>query len=1374
MKRFLFVLLCIIGFGSTYLCFGAQVSKIKANISSFYTVYITEENPWVENFDTTTAQAPFPSCIDILQSNTINDVVYPIVVDTTLATTLPSALLMRGTNTIALPIIDKEFADCSISFYVVGTGSINIGTVNDTIASSFVSVITRNVTAYNTTRYEIDLNAYSNLTGNRLAIQSSSNADFLLDSVTIHIRSGCHKPFDVTTVEIGDTSARFEFQVSPLSYQIEYMVSTLTEDLIRDTIPVTSQIEITGLNPETYYLFYVRSFCTDSCISDWTTKPFTTMPTPLQAPFVLDFENNSVDAMFKTKNVGVTSFVFGNYSSAVRNGMRALYISTDNGVSNDYNITSSSFNYAILPVLITPGSYEISYYWKAGGDKSTSNYAFDYGRVFLAPMSFNVNSYSSVYPGLSNSSLPDNCIALDDGSALAKSYGKWIQQSTTFSTREDIRMKLVFFWRNDNSSGFQPAISFDDFTITKYICDEGIDSTKINVITNNSVTFSVYPFPELRDSITYIVRSNSNVTVDSATVNVAANNKITVAGLTPLTDYTIELYGYCNESATHSSKVSFKTFCDPVIVNDSISYFEDFDSCSRYNSFLVEFPCWHYKDLYGLSVMYPDDNAYQGANSISVYYYNDEMISRLFSLTPGSYEISVYARSEYPGAEITFSCQDVNSTVDTKLITRTVGNVYDPIVAKLDIANAGDYIISIEFNTLNLQQGDLFFDNLSIIKTSLMRPYNLAVDNITVNSADISWSSYHNTHKLRLFDDNNQLVIDTIIRNALSISLSGLKQSTNYRVELNAISDDEQSLSEVVTISFNTNCGAFNCYFNDFDRYSTKERPICWELEAYTSSGDDYIDNNNVQWEVYNLNGRTALMLYSSYMSLRSINIVYSPELYITQGSMLSFDYFNNNDNVAGKEDSLVVSIVSNGVESEPILIADYIVANNGWNSFSYDMSAYEGNTVKIKFMSRSYYYATGRFIGIDNFNVSGVSKIDTFNVVVFPNTDYNGYGFNVNADQLVVGDTTTFTRRDKGNECDVITVLNVIVPSPDATVIYDTICKGDVYNTELFTGLNEPGIYMVNLVSANGGDSSVVLCLNVLDLYYNINLSLCEGQTYNFAGQTITSAGIYTDTLVRACGCDSIVTLTVTNTAKYYEETAYFCQFDSYFWQKTATFYYTPGRYENVLTNAAGCDSIEVLNLIMLPVFTYSLLDLCQGDSYDFDGQIITEAGEYAKSFKNILGCDSDVVLSVSSIPTVYENITATINDGDTYEFGGELLTQAGTYEHTFSTDKGCDSVVTLTLNVITSADNAYALPIVVAPSPVLGGQSTYVTHEWTAAEQNGMRVEVLNSVGQVVEVFTPTTYPIEVKGINVSGIYIIRVTSGTGNVYLGRLVVK
>ena len=44
--------------------------------------------------------------------------------------------------------------------------------------------------------------------------------------------------------------------------------------------------------------------------------------------------------------------------------------------------------------------------------------------------------------------------------------------------------------------------------------------------------------------------------------------------------------------------------------------------------------------------------------------------------------------------------------------------------------------------------------------------------------------------------------------------------------------------------------------------------------------------------------------------------------------------------------------------------------------------------------------------------------------------------------------------------------------------------------------------------------------------------------------------------------------------------------------------------------------------------------------------------------------------------------------------------------------------------------------VPALVAPNPVLGGQSTYVTHEWTAEEQSGMRVEVLKRFPVIREV--------------------------------------
>ena len=186
----------------------------------------------------------------------------------------------------------------------------------------------------------------------------------------------------------------------------------------------------------------------------------------------------------------------------------------------------------------------------------------------------------------------------------------------------------------------------------------------------------------------------------------------------------------------------------------------------------------------------------------------------------------------------------------------------------------------------------------------------------------------------------------------------------------------------------------------------------------------------------------------------------------------------------------------------------------------------------------------------------------------------------------------------------------------------------------------------------------------------------------------------------------------------------------------------------------------------------------LCEGDlipDYGFNAYDIVSDTIISVVVKGSDGCDSLVMdITIDFIPTVYVDITETINEGESYEFAGNTYTQAGTYEGHFFTDLGCDSIVTLTLIVTTPVDNAYALPIIVAPNPVLGGQSTFVNREWTAEEQNGMRVEVLNAVGQVMDVFTPATFPIEVDGIYTSGVYYIRVTSGTGEVYLGRLVVK
>ena len=1399
------------------------------------TVYITEENPWVENFDNTTPDYRFPHCVYPVQTKTVNDVVYPIVMDTVTSITAPAALAMRGANIIALPIIDKEMTECKVAFYAAGSGSIYIGTVTDIEPTSFRQITAKTISS-SLTRYEVDLSLYNNIIGNRLALQSSTSANLFIDSLMISSKPECFDPRGLSFVEIGDTSIIASFTLSSIADSVEYMVYTGTDTIVRDILPDTNQIVVGGLTELTNYTFAVRSLCSDGSVSGWSTRLFTTVASPIVAPFTIDFEDNTLNSKLNIVNGGSAYFVIGTYATAVKDGTQALYISTSSsGTNNSYNANSSSCNYATIPVLIEPGKYDFSFDWKAGGEGTST--MWDYGRVFLAPMSMTFESSTSLPSGLTYNSLPSECVALDGG-ALNLSSGNWENVTNTFIVNSRVRMQLVFMWRNDNSTATQPGIAYDNFKIVKYDCMNSIDSARIINITDNSVTLNVYPNPAIHDSITYVLSDETGAVVDSTTVDLSTNNTFTISNLEDDTEYSIVLWGYCDEGKTTEISGSFTTLCSSIVVTDNNPFFEGFESYSHSISFTTLFPCWTYTSVYGYSniTSLPTSSTevgsmpYEGNNGLRLYSNNEKVISRVFSLTQGIHEISLYAVAKVPGAEITIKYRPIADATDSVLITQVVGNSYQPVVAKLDIAQAGDYVISIDINTRPIASGYLAIDNLSIRKASVFLPFNLAVDHVTYSTADVSWSSYNNTNKFRLYDSNNTLIKDTTLVGVTNITLSGLSEKSTYTVEVNAIENGLSS--DTISASFTTTCMPVSNYFNDFEGYESMSRPDCWILEAFTSTGAQYTPSYTTphpQWQVYNVDGHNGLMLESSYMSERTQNIVYSPEINITQPLSLTFDYYNNNQNSSvSNMDSLVVTIISNGVESEPILIADYQTTNSIWCSFQYDLSAYQGSSVIVKFWTRSYYYSNGRYIGIDNFSVSCVTQGATYNDVTCPQSNYTGHGFNISANELVVGDTTTYTRRQPGVTCDSIITLNLYVPSPFTTVSYDTICEGQVYNSGLFSGITNPGRYTINGTSSIGCDSNVILYLAVVDVNNYITVNLCEGQTYNFAGQTITAAGVYTDTAVNSRGCDSVTVLTVTYTPKYYEETAYFCEGTSYTWTKNGTSYTVGGRYENRLTNAYGCDSIEVLNLIMLPTNVYQTAELCEGQDIEFFGNTITEAGTYTHRLANSLGCDSIINLTVTTtpapftqvsdyvcegqeyygygftlndivsdtvvtrtvkttegcdsiveltldlIPTAHVAIAATINEGETYEFGGNSLSQAGEYEHTFHTALGCDSVVTLTLNVTTPVDNAYALPIIVAPNPVYGGQSTFVNREWTAAEQSGMRVEVLNSVGQVVEVFTPTTFPIEVGGIYTSGVYYIRVTTGTGDIYLGRLVVR
>lgn len=147
--------------------------------------------------------------------------------------------------------------------------------------------------------------------------------------------------------------------------------------------------------------------------------------------------------------------------------------------------------------------------------------------------------------------------------------------------------------------------------------------------------------------------------------------------------------------------------------------------------------------------------------------------------------------------------------------------------------------------------------------------------------------------------------------------------------------------------------------------------------------------------------------------------------------------------------------------------------------------------------------------------------------------------------------------------------------------------------------------------------------------------------------------------------------------------ETVTICDGDSYqFGPNNLT---TAGNYSHQFTNISGCDSTVNLTLNVNPVYTSSeSATICDGQTYQFGPNNLTSGGVYSHVFTSIGGCDSTVNLTLTVNAAYNTNESASICDGDTYTFpDGNTGTSAQVYTSMLSTVNGCDSIIVTTLNV-------------------------------------------------------------------------------------------
>jgi len=222
------------------------------------------------------------------------------------------------------------------------------------------------------------------------------------------------------------------------------------------------------------------------------------------------------------------------------------------------------------------------------------------------------------------------------------------------------------------------------------------------------------------------------------------------------------------------------------------------------------------------------------------------------------------------------------------------------------------------------------------------------------------------------------------------------------------------------------------------------------------------------------------------------------------------------------------------------------------------------------------------------------------------------------------------------------------------------TICEGETitFSDQTFT---ETGLYQ-EVIENDNCIVNIDLNLTVQPFENILDVDLCDGEIYILGDQAYNSSGVYSYDFVSSLGCDStvIVNLNIVDVFHPVNQMVEICDGESY--EVGGSSFSEAGNYEVVWLTNSGCDSTVFLDLQVAPSYTTSEADvLCEGEFYVFGNQNFIQSGEYTKVFPTTQGCDSTVTLTLSIYPGTTE-VDAIICEGESYDFDGQFYTESGT----------------------------------------------------------------------------------------------------------------
>ncbi|PZR11284.1 MAG: hypothetical protein DI539_20690, partial [Flavobacterium psychrophilum] len=373
-----------------------------------------------------------------------------------------------------------------------------------------------------------------------------------IDNINMSVIT-CSAPSGLALASIDAVNATFTWTAStPPAASYDYYLTTSPVAPVAGTVPTGNvtgtSLTLTGLPDSTNYYLWIRSNCgAADGTSFWVGGiNFNTPQIPVNLPYTQNFDAAGNPGFTYTTGTQPNKWVVG--GATFNSASTSLYISNDNGVTNNYNSTSASTVHAYRDVVIPAGvtALDFAFDWKNVGESG------DYVRVWRVPLNYNPVAGTAITAVAGQRELVTTANLFGSSTWQTASYAPTVPAGTT--------QRFVFEWINNTFTAGAPPAAIDNISIKALTCPKPTNLTATNI----GMTSATLGWTEAGTATqweVYVVPQTAAAPAQNAAGTPADSNPFLYEGMTAGTLYKYYVRAICgpNDNSQWSGPFNFNT-----------------------------------------------------------------------------------------------------------------------------------------------------------------------------------------------------------------------------------------------------------------------------------------------------------------------------------------------------------------------------------------------------------------------------------------------------------------------------------------------------------------------------------------------------------------------------------------------------------------------------------------------------------------------------------------------------------------------------------------------------------------------------------------------------------------------------------------------